>query len=770
MKSLIVPIAVIVSLIILFVIVDYKEFTRHNAIQSIQAKDCAPDKSYPSDCQHISVIGGGTTKVKPTESKEPETHSLAQVDAVPVVEAKPTVSHSTAETRLVEMRPVVETKIDMPAETKPVAETKSVAEEKLAPAAIPVMTAEEAEKLNEDAKAYALAEKEKREPFYKYYQDTKLDSVCFQGTIRATSTIPNPEKNDYDNCLYALFIEIDAILSGVARDKKIPCEVILNVPIMKDKTILQDKVFLPGDKILCSCVEYDLMPQAIQEMQLSDDIQSFEHQQYYSIEINKITSFQEEGNRNFAKREITILPIQTLPKEEKSVALRKERIQAEIFRIEEEIKKHGGSFEKWKEEYKPIAEKYKKLCSEKYNGWLNDSFFAAGGSETTNYQTKEYINGILPYIKYLNMHNIDLIVVRVPSKWDFAARVLASDTFQENPAWVEHYYECLKNDIEIVDPMSELYNHRFDYTEFYYYQVPEEIHPYEGYAFVAAKVLSSRLKRYSFEKNLQQPLLKIENFHGSTRRMDYYPDGNNVFSSNTPMSFRSVFSNGSYLRCKDMSGSPFLIISNSLFYFPTRNRGAGFAEYLAYHLDSIPDYISQEGQYNSMLKSLVLNPTILSNRKAVIMPSGYFMWNGFPRFPSYLSEKPTSISLERTIDFHEKEDIVFDERIASIQDDTLTVETTPNSTFSLSFQLSSIPNKTNCMIRVIFKKFAPNSISVKNSKDNSIIEPECESDGFLHRNDLFVPMSNSARDISLHFNLRINSTGFQIDKIELWYY
>ena len=312
---------------------------------------------------------------QPTEAKsEVKPAGAKPITKTKLVEMKPT------ENKSVESKPVVEKK---PATTKPV-ETKPAKESVLLPAAIPFVTAEEAVKLNEEAKEYALAEKERREPFFRYYQDTNLDSVCFQGTIRATSTIPDPEKNDYDNCLYALFVDIDALLSDVTTDTEIPCEVIVNVPIMKNKSILQDNRFLPGDKVWCACSEYDKMPQGIQEIQLSDDIQSYEHQQYFSIGINKIASFQKDGNRNFAKREITILPIQTIQKNEKAADLRKQRIQNEIVRIEEEINAHGGSFEKWKEKYKPVAEKYKLLSSEGYKGWTNDSFFATGGNEKAN--------------------------------------------------------------------------------------------------------------------------------------------------------------------------------------------------------------------------------------------------------------------------------------------------------------------------------------------------------------------------------------------------
>ena len=110
---------------------------------------------------------------------------------------------------------VVETSLS--AKTMPVVETKS--EGKQMPTAVPIVTAKEAQKLNDEAIAYALTEKEKREPFYELYHNSKLESVCFQGTIRATSAIPDPETNDYDNCLYALLVELDSFFADKESNK-----------------------------------------------------------------------------------------------------------------------------------------------------------------------------------------------------------------------------------------------------------------------------------------------------------------------------------------------------------------------------------------------------------------------------------------------------------------------------------------------------------------------------------------------------------------------
>ena len=110
MKQLIVPVAIIVSLIAVFFIIDRKEFSHHDDIQTVQ-----------SECSTINR--------KPTVSV-PETKPVTEVK--PVAETKPT------EAKPAEVKPV-ETKA---AESKPVAQTKP--EEKLLPYAVSVLSPEEA--------------------------------------------------------------------------------------------------------------------------------------------------------------------------------------------------------------------------------------------------------------------------------------------------------------------------------------------------------------------------------------------------------------------------------------------------------------------------------------------------------------------------------------------------------------------------------------------------------------------------------------------------
>ncbi|MBO4491513.1 MAG: hypothetical protein J5944_09165 [Lentisphaeria bacterium] len=634
-------------------------------------------------------------------------------------------------------------------------------------------------KTNHLAQTKTEEKKRKKEPFFQFYENVNLDSIAFEGTILSVSAIPDPEKNDYQNCLYTLLVEIDSLLSTSSLSKTIERTVLLNTPIMKNKKIIGRNILKPGDKVFCSCAEYGAMPQDIQEIQLSDDIQSFEHQQYYPLTINKISTFQKIGNRNFAKREITILPIQSFSRDEKAISSRHNRIQAEIDRVEEELVKHGGSFSAWKEEYKTIAEKYGNMSKEEYKGWINDSYFAAGGTETS-YSTKEYIDGILPYKKYLEDNNIDLIVVRIPSKWDFAARVLASEDFQENPAWVEHYYECLKNDIEIVDPMPEMWKERFDFPLFYFYNTPEELHPFEGQSFVSAKVLSTVLSRYQYQKSPQEITLADSLFQTDQPRY-FWPPGNEKFDPAKNIVFKQVVRDNKTIgNLASNSGSPFLFLSNSYFRFPQRSLGASVPGYTAYFIQAIPDWYYQDGTHNPMIRNLIAKPQLLNFRRAVIMVGHPDDWKEFPFIPKYIQDKAKRITLEKTISAFSDEVTInnYNSFLYSIDKDEAVLFTSNGipvsqrvNQFEMKFSIPYLEGRKTCMVRVNFDRTS--SITLIISRNDSIIDTCSLAPGRSQSADLFVPLLNQASDFSdvkILFQQKHYANEYAIKNIELWYY
>lgn len=613
--------------------------------------------------------------------------------------------------------------------------------------------------------------------FYSFFEGYKLDTVSFEGTVRLSSHIPDPERNEYPNCLYTVFIELDSVLSSTPLSEKMTREAIVTIPVMKDKTILKQNIFLPGSKISCICSEYDAMPQNLREIQLSDDIQSFEHQQYYALSIVETEQFQQTGRKVFAKQEITILPILSLPKDEKAAALRQERIQKEIARIEEEMKEHGGSFAAWRKEYEPIAAKYNELCDKKYKAWIGDSYFSADAKETT-YNTREYIDGMLPYKKYLEENNIDLILVRIPSKGDFAARVLTSNVFRENPDWVEHYYEFLRNDIEIVDPMPEMWEHRFDFPLFYYYNLETELHPYEGQAFITAKVLSEVLKRYSFPKS-EQPI-ELKDFTLESKKERYFwPKGNPKFDPKKNVVFKQVLREGKTIgELAVNTGSPFLFLSNSWFEHPYRPNGASVPGYSAYFLQHIPDWLFQSGVHNQMIRNLVDSPEALQNRRAVIMVHTPRMnREGFPLFPKFLSKHVTSISKEKTLDFLAPEIKILDDGsfIFTKGNNGVTYFTSKNKKnaakqFEIELTIPPCAGKTTCMLRICFESLSYLLLNVLDVVNGSVIDTTKLPNVNNSHSDLFIPVSDSERTVRIQFIPDHIYNVFSVKNIELWYF
>ena len=766
MKQLIAPIAIIVALIAFFVIIDRKEFSRHDDVQTVQSESPMTNRK-PA----VSVA-----ETKPVTEMKPAVETKSVPEIQPMIDSK-FVSAA---------KPKTDTKPD---KTKPLAETKHAEaqsvvkqiEKKTTQTAVPVATAEDAKLLNAEAVEYAMVEKEKREPFFHFYENINLETITFEGTIRATSTIPDPDKNDYDNCLYALFIELDSFFADRALYKKMPCEAVIAVPIMKEKVINESNIFQAGDKVLCTCAEYDDMPQSIQEIQFSDDIQSFEHQQYYVLTINKINAFSLDGSKDFAKREITILPVQKLQKDETIAKARKERIQNEIRRIEKELEKHGGSFDSWKEEYNTIDKKYKTLCSEDWNGWINDAFFYAKESEISIYKTHNYIDGIMPYKKYLDDNNIDLILMRFPSRADFAARVVGADDFQENPAWVEHYYECLKNDIEIVDPMPEMWEHRFDYPLFYFYNLPAEQHPFEGEMMIAANVLSKVLTRYRIPKE-ESPITFRKTSHKSPDPQFFWPPGNPKYKTDVNLTFNQSVQNGNSIRALQLNSShPVLFLSNSfLGGSPFREAGASIPAYVSYYLQTKPDWFYQSGIGNAMIRNLISSPELLANRQVVVMVGAWSMWNGdFPPFPKYISDKARCISLEKTIEFLSPEISIIDNDsfvFCKNNDDTIDFTQNPekdnaNKSFKIVLSIPSGPKGTKtCMLRVNYAKNTYITMNVEDCETGQKLDTTTLAPGDNVHTDVFIPISNISRKISIQFVPNYPNHVFSINNIELWYY
>ena len=131
MKRIIVPIAIIVVLIVFFAIVGRREFNRHDGVQTVQSEGAMTIENPSESVPEI-----------PPSSTESEACGTRQAETMPVTEIMPVIETRPTETRQ------ADEKTSLPEQLH----ASEATQEKPLPAAVPVATPEEAEKLN----AFAL--------------------------------------------------------------------------------------------------------------------------------------------------------------------------------------------------------------------------------------------------------------------------------------------------------------------------------------------------------------------------------------------------------------------------------------------------------------------------------------------------------------------------------------------------------------------------------------------------------------------------------------
>jgi len=142
MKQLIAPVVIIVALIAFFVIIDRKEFSRHDNVQRVvQSGNRMTSRNQSVPVPETKL----TTEAKPTVETKPIAETQPVTDPKPVTEANPKTDTKPAETK-----PVFDT-IHLTELNSSVEIITQTTKNDLLPEAIPVVTPEDAEKLNEEA-------------------------------------------------------------------------------------------------------------------------------------------------------------------------------------------------------------------------------------------------------------------------------------------------------------------------------------------------------------------------------------------------------------------------------------------------------------------------------------------------------------------------------------------------------------------------------------------------------------------------------------------
>lgn len=354
--------------------------------------------------------------------------------------------------------------------------------------------------------------------------------------------------------------------------------------------------------------------------------------------------------------------------------------------------------------------------------------------------------------------------------------MLASDEFRENPAWVEHCLECLKNDIEIIDPMPEMWKERFDFPLFYFYNAAEEFHPCEGAAWAVAKEIATVLERYPFQKTEQEIELRDYRIEFEENTV-FWPEGNEKLGPTSDFVFKQAVQGDEPLGVVLRSGSPFLFFSNSWLWYPQGALGASVPGYTAYFLQARPDWFYRQGDFNPLARHLA-DSGILHSRRAVIMVGAPETWKGFPPMPRYIEDGARRIALEKTISAS-SEEITIDGKDSFLHSVSEGGEVhfeandkTPEQRadhFDMRFEIPGMEGKHACMVRVNTGRTSHVLVHLVDEERDCILDTHSLLPDKRHAVDFFVPLTEQATSVEIRFQPK-DQWGLSVENIELWYY
>ena len=625
MKSVIIAICLLIPLVIIFVIIDRKDFYSGNdvAVQQESVTDVKPAvEAKPVETKPV-VETKPMAETKPVAEAKPKTNTKP-AETNPVVETKPAEVKPVAETKTADTKPVAETKTDKPSKTKPVVQTKP--EEKPAPAAVPVVTAEEAEKLNEFA----------------IFLSTVKTTVV-EGEITERSELPDPQKSDYPNCRFTVHFTGNTIKSG----EPCPKELSLIVEGFENYRVLPSNDIKTGDKVLCAIFPFEQLPEDYQSTQQADDLELFLLESFYVLDIKTIKNFTDDellpvsgiyfsdGNKDFVSlfdRHINPpLPDHVCSEQAFSVRKDIERMTLLLDEIDEEnyseVNKQFA--EAWAREKAKDPPNYNRVGNYVWRNLENSFWTLPAGTNSIlgkpDVISPQMLDCFLSLKQVLEANGVHLIVSLVPSMNVVSARVIVNE-FKDVPdiqtaTYVKQLSEIGVETIYASDQIIKNYN-RYPFAFF----IPENSHPSDTAQDVLADILVDRLKRYDIKPELNPTLFSEAQFPHCYKETEAYwfPENCDIGDNQAGKSYtcRDVLYNGE--KIKRAKESPVMVIGNSFIETPI-STPESLPALLSYKLCSPVDWyrISGYGPFSDILIQLLSNPDFyLKNKKVFIIQVG----------------------------------------------------------------------------------------------------------------------------------------------------
>lgn len=633
MKSVITTICVLIPLVILFIIIDRKDF--HSGDDVVVQQNTVTGMK-PTTVTTLKPVE------RPTDTKAVEMKPVAETNPVAEnnpMEAKPTETKQ-AETKPVETKPAPKT---MPAtatsaETKPVAkikpaEMKPVAENKPAPVAIPVVAAEEAEKRNEEAIQFSKTSRlsltrvddsqtEKNEAI------STPSEVVVEGIVKNVSTLTDPKESDYPNCYYMTEFEVKRIISGTMTSALIN----LSIPGFKDYKLTSFRLKV-GDKIRCHIISEEFASKEEKDTQVCDNFNHYDWDTYFLHSYKNIREWSGNLLPQFASKEKYQSAWDRCfnpPQTEQSIQKRQKAILDELKYLDniytEQIDEKELQ-ERWNEDRASLPE----IKPDFFWFQKGESVYALpkelkhyANPDVSTHVISSSIPAIVALKDYLKSQNVDLILVLYPDLYSVAIRAFYENTKNApiEPS-TKIAKEFLKNDVEVIDLGPRLLP-LLDSVDFMFYYYHLNGHPGWKAQEIAGKLVAERLQRYGIPASLD-PLLFSEKEVLALDENYLYPEGLPIGNGKAgePIKTKAIYYNGKATVTNPNSSVS--LWGNSFLAWP--KNWAFVTSVAKYHLNFC-EIQWGAGCFTTMIRDLLISPEeYVKNKKVLVMPIAVSMLN-----------------------------------------------------------------------------------------------------------------------------------------------
>ncbi len=457
------------------------------------------------------------------------------------------------------------------------------------------------------------------------------NAVHLVAVILEIPQAPNPKTTEYSDCLSVAKIQVLKVIEGDG----VPLEMLVAFRIINNRILTQAAALQAGDFVELTLLEQDAVDEEVQTMQRIMEVEDFDLQFVYAADSYR---WEPELMASILSEKENEAQTRSSPVEQSSVTFQDDRspfskerrlarIEADISRIRDQLKKHGNSWEKWVEEVAPWRDKLYKLSLDSDGGILKDGLFYRYFNNT-RYQDlinegedASAIQMIRALHSELDQLGIDLMVVPFPFKEEvFGDRFLpgAPDDGVMVPERLHMILNLLESGIEVLDVTEGLRSSSDPKSLFYPY---EDTHPADGGIQVAAAAITTRLERYGFAPDIYGLKTRVTQFT-MPAKFQQRREGRYKFMPLNPSYSATIIETqfGESLS-KVSSASPLLILGDSFIRCPDLYgvRGGNMVDHIVRQTGVISASLSVNGSAGQAMSNLALERgAFLSNRQVAV--------------------------------------------------------------------------------------------------------------------------------------------------------